>query len=100
VPDLWATQYLGHFVVKGNSKSPLQIKVFGSDCPNCDLLTRWVYEVLTEIGKEADVEHVTDIKAISAAGVLNTPALMINGQLKASRVVPAKGQVKQWIERH
>ena len=79
-------------------ESALQIKVFGPGCPNCDLLTQRVYEVLSEIGEEADVEHVTDIKVIAAAGVLGTPALMINGKIKASGVVPTKSQLKQWIE--
>jgi len=76
----------------------LEIKVFGPGCPNCDLLEQRVYEVLSEMGKEADVEHVTDIKAIAAAGVLGTPALMINGKLKAGGVVPTKEQVKQWVD--
>jgi small redox-active disulfide protein 2 len=90
-------KYVGR-PVEDLSESALQIKVFGPGCPNCDLLTQRVYEVLAEMGKEADVEHVTDIKAIAAAGVLGTPALMINRKIKASGVVPAKGQIKKWIE--
>lgn len=84
--------------VKESSESSLQIKVFGPGCPNCEHLTQRVYEVLSETGKEADVEHVTDIKAIAAAGILGTPALMINGKIKTSGVVPAKGQIRRWIE--
>lgn len=90
-------QYIGR-PVEDFLESALQIKVFGPGCPNCDLLTQRVYEVLSEIGKEADVEHVTDIKAIAAAGILGTPALMINGQIKASGVVPTKGQIRKWVE--
>ena len=90
-------QYAGG-PVEDLPESALQIKVFGPGCPNCDLLTQRVYEVLSEIGKEADVEHVTDIKAIAAAGILGTPALMINGKIKAGGVVPTKGQIKKWIE--
>ena len=90
-------QYVGR-PVEDLPESALQIKVFGPGCPNCDLLTQRVYEVLSEIGKEADVEHVTDIKAIATVGVLGTPALMINGKIKASGVVPTKGQVRKWIE--
>jgi small redox-active disulfide protein 2 len=84
--------------VESLPESSLQIKVFGPGCPNCNLLTQRVYEVLSEIGKEAEVEHVTDIKAIAAAGVLGTPALMINEKIKASGVVPTKGQIKKWVE--
>ncbi|MCK5230106.1 MAG: thioredoxin family protein [Desulfobulbaceae bacterium] len=75
----------------------LQIKIFGPGCHNCDLLEQRVYKVLSETGKEADVEHVTDIKAIAAAGILGTPALMINGKLKTSGAVPSKDRIKRWI---
>ncbi|MFH1672610.1 MAG: thioredoxin family protein [Pseudomonadota bacterium] len=84
--------------VEESSESSLQIKVFGPGCPNCEHLTQRVYEVLSEMGKEAEVEHVTDIKAIAAAGVLGTPALMINGKIKAGGAVPTKEQVKQWVD--
>jgi small redox-active disulfide protein 2 len=84
--------------VEDSSESSSQIKIFGPGCPNCELLTQRVYEVLSEIGKEADVEHVTDIKAIAAAGILGTPACMISGKLKASGNVPTKNQIKKWIE--
>jgi small redox-active disulfide protein 2 len=76
----------------------LQIKIFGPGCSNCDLLAQRVYEVLSETGKEADVEHVTDIKAIAAAGILGTPALMINGKLKTGGVVPSRDRIKGWIK--
>jgi small redox-active disulfide protein 2 len=92
-------QYVGR-PVEDLPENALQIKVFGPGCPNCDLLTQRVYEVLAEMGKEADVEHVTDVKAIAAAGVLGTPALMVNGKIKASGVVPTKSQIKKWIECH
>lgn len=84
--------------VEEPSENLSEIKVFGPGCPNCDLLEQRVYEVLSEMGKEADVEHVTDIKAIAAAGVLGTPALMINGKLKTSGTVPTKSRIKQWID--
>lgn len=90
-------KYVG-LPVEDLSESALQIKVFGPGCLNCNLLTQRVYEVLAEMGKEANVEHVTDIKAIAAAGVLGTPALMINGKIKASGVIPAKSQIKKWVE--
>ncbi len=84
--------------VEEPSKNLLEIKVFGPGCPNCDLLAQRVYEVLSEMRKEAEVEHVTDIKAIATAGVLGTPALMINKKLKAGGVVPTKNQIKRWID--
>lgn len=83
--------------VEETSENLLRIKVFGPGCSNCELLVQRVYEVLGEMGKEADVEHVTDIKAIAAAGVMGTPAVMINGTLKASGIVPTKSRIKEWI---
>ncbi len=61
----------------------MHIKVLGTGCPKCEKLTENVKEALQKAGLEAEVEKVTDIKTISSYGVMLTPALVIDGQVKA-----------------
>jgi len=75
----------------------MDIKVLGSGCANCQKLERIAREVVQELGIEATVEKVTDIKEIAKAGVLITPGLMLDGEVKISGKVPSKAEVIQII---
>ncbi len=56
----------------------------------CRETEKIVRNVLAETGIEADVEKVEDIQAIVAAGVVSTPAVEIDGQVKIAGKVPAR----------
>ena len=62
----------------------MKIKVLGSGCKNCQSLEKNVIEALKEIGKEAKVEKVTDMKEILGFGVMKTPALVIDEKVVVS----------------
>ena len=46
----------------------------------------------------ADLEHVTDIAQIGSYGVMGTPALVINREVKAVGSVPPKPKLKKWLQ--
>ncbi|MBP9478622.1 MAG: TM0996/MTH895 family glutaredoxin-like protein [Sebaldella sp.] len=73
----------------------MKIKVLGSGCKNCQSLEKNVIEALKEIGKEAKVEKVTDMKEILGFGVMKTPALVIDEKVVVSGRVAT---VKELIE--
>lgn len=75
----------------------LVIKVLGQGCPNCRELTQRIMDIMSELKLAADLEHVTDIKAIAQYGVLGSPGLIINGQVKAVGSVPSKNQLAEWL---
>ncbi|MBI5604737.1 MAG: thioredoxin family protein [Deltaproteobacteria bacterium] len=75
------------------------IRVLGQGCPNCHALTQRIMEVLSELNLAADFEHVTDIKEIARYGVLQSPALLINGKVVARGTVPNKGQLIEWFKK-
>jgi small redox-active disulfide protein 2 len=77
----------------------LTIRVLGQGCANCQAFSQRIMEVLTELNLAADFEHVTDIKEIARYGILQSPALLINGQVMAVGQVPSKGRVKEWISK-
>lgn len=76
----------------------LQIRVLGAGCQRCERLERDVLAVLSECGITADLEHVRDLNEISNYGVMGTPALVINGEVKAVGIVPSRSKLKKWIE--
>jgi small redox-active disulfide protein 2 len=62
----------------------MKIEVLGSGCAKCKTLYENVNKALAESGKSAEVLKVEDIPSIMKHGVMSTPALVINGQVKFS----------------
>ncbi len=75
----------------------LTIKILGPGCPSCDRLEQTVMTVLMELGLPAELEHVRDMKDITALGVFCTPALLINDEVKAVGSLPSKEVLKHWL---
>jgi len=71
----------------------LEIKVLGPGCVQCDGLERELMEVMVELNLTAELEHVRDIKEIGRYGVMGTPALVINGQVKCVGSVPPRSRL-------
>ena len=77
-----------------NNLEGLEIKVLGGGCPCCDDVEQDLMSVMTEMDLVADIEHVTDAAEIGNYGVTGTPALIINGEVKAVGAMPKKPQLK------
>lgn len=67
----------------------MKIEVLGSGCPKCHETERRVQAALAQSGKSAEVEHIYDMKAIARRGVVFTPAVAIDGQVKIAGKVPS-----------
>jgi len=75
----------------------MRIQVLGTGCKNCKLLFTRTEEVLKELGKEAGVEKIEDMARIMSFGVMATPALVVDGKLAFSGLVPSKEQIKKYL---
>jgi len=75
----------------------LEIKILGPGCANCDRLEREVLEAVSELNLRAGIDHVRDIREIGKYGVMGSPALIINGQVKAVGRVPMKSELRKWL---
>ncbi|MCP4693628.1 MAG: thioredoxin family protein [Desulfobacterales bacterium] len=76
----------------------MEIKVLGLGCPRCDQLERDLMELLTEMNVDADLEHVRDLEEIRQYGVIGSPAIVVNGDVKVVGVVPPRSKLKALIE--
>ena len=75
----------------------LDIKVLGPGCPRCEKLEQDLMAMMAELNIAADLEHVRDPLEIGNFGVIGMPALIINGEVKASGSVPPKSKLKEWL---
>jgi len=73
------------------------IKILGSGCVNCKKLEANVKEAIEELGVEATVEKVEDIKDIVAYGVMRTPALVVDEQVKIMGKVATVEEIKKYL---
>lgn len=76
----------------------LDIKILGPGCPRCKEVEKRTKEVVEELKIEANVEKITDLKKIMEYKIMATPGLVINGKVVFSGKIPAKSQIKEWIE--
>jgi small redox-active disulfide protein 2 len=74
------------------------IEVCGPGCPRCQATEKSVLQALKELGKEAQVVKVKDIRQISARGVMMTPAVIVDGVKAFEGRIPRPEEIKSWIE--
>lgn len=69
------------------------IKILGSGCKNCDRLEAVAREAVERLGLDATIEHVRDFADIMSYGVMTTPALVVDEQVKLAGRVPSVDDV-------
>jgi small redox-active disulfide protein 2 len=74
------------------------IKILGTGCANCKKLEANVKEAVKELNIEAKIEKVENIKDIVSYGVMKTPALVVDGQVKMMGRVPSVNDLKKYLE--
>ena len=74
-----------------------EVKVLGPGCPKCVQLMKQAEQAVQELGLECSVEKITDIQQITRYGVMMTPALVVNGQVKATGKVPSMDDLKKML---
>jgi small redox-active disulfide protein 2 len=75
----------------------LSIKVLGSGCANCHKVEELAKQSVTQLGIDAKVELVTEMKEILRYGVMGTPGIVINEKVVSTGRVPALSQITTMI---
>jgi small redox-active disulfide protein 2 len=75
----------------------MKIKVLGPGCSKCHQLEQTTKEVVKELGIDAEIEDVKDIKKIMDYPILTTPGLVIDEKLVCSGRVPSRAEVTTFI---
>lgn len=77
----------------------IKIKVLGSGCTNCKKLYELVKKAVQEINPEIEAEYITDVQKIVEAGLMQSPAVLINDKPVLSGMVPDFKKIKEIIEK-
>ena len=75
----------------------MKIEVLGSGCTNCNALEAATQQALQHLGIDAPVAKVTDYGQIASYGVMSTPALAIDGEVKTAGRVPSVDEITDLI---
>ena len=75
----------------------INVKVLGPGCAKCKKLAENTTQAAGNHGIDIDFEYVKDIEKILSYGVMMTPALVIDGDVKCSGKVPTTEQIKTFL---
>lgn len=74
------------------------IKILGSGCPNCKKLEANAKKAVESLGIDATIEKVTDIQDIMAYGVMSTPALVVDEEVKIMGRVASPDDIAKQLQ--
>ena len=75
----------------------MKIEILGTGCPKCKKLAENAEVAAEDLGVEYEIQKVTDINEIMKFGVMVTPALAVDGQVKLAGKVPSVEEVKNLL---
>lgn len=71
----------------------MKIEILGTGCPKCNMLEATARKAADKLGVAYELVHVKDINKIASYGVMMTPALAIDGNVKVVGKVPSEAEV-------
>jgi arsenate reductase len=74
------------------------IRILGTGCPNCKKLYAEAEKAIAESDVKVELEKVEEIEEIIKYGVMATPALVLNEEIKAIGRIPQCNEIVSWIE--
>ncbi len=75
----------------------MKLEILGTGCAKCQKLEEITRKAAEELGIPAEITKVKDLKDIMNYGVMITPALVVDGEVKIAGKVPSLEEVKKLI---
>ncbi|MBN1474471.1 MAG: TM0996/MTH895 family glutaredoxin-like protein [Syntrophaceae bacterium] len=75
----------------------MKIEILGIGCAKCHKLEEMVRDVVTKEAIAAEISKIQDFKKIMSYGVMTTPALVIDGEVKAAGKIPSLEEIKKML---
>ena len=76
----------------------MQLLILGTGCAKCAKLYEATEQAAQSLGLQYELEKVTDLNRIMSFGVMMTPALVLDGQVKVSGKVPSLDELKSILK--
>ena len=74
-----------------------KLQILGTGCPKCKKLAEATEQAAKDLGIEFEMEKVTEVKDIMKFGVMMTPALAVDGEVKVAGRIPSADEIKKMI---
>jgi small redox-active disulfide protein 2 len=88
---------LPNTVTRGGTLEMKKIQVLGTGCPKCRQLAENAEIAATKLGIEFELEKITDITDIVNCGLMTTPGLIIDGEIKSAGKLPAPEEIMKML---
>jgi len=75
-----------------------KLQVLGPGCPRCETLVKLTRQAADELGLEYELEKIQDITRFAELGIMMTPGLIVDGQVKVHGKVPSVAELKRLLE--
>ncbi|MFQ3668272.1 MAG: thioredoxin family protein [Fimbriimonadaceae bacterium] len=76
----------------------MKIQILGTGCANCKNLQRNAEAAVRDIGLDAQIEKVEDLREIMKMGVMSTPGLAVDGTVVSTGRVPSVDEIKAMLK--
>ncbi len=76
----------------------VKIEILGTGCAKCNALEQAARAAAEKLGIDCEIEHVTDLSRITGYGVMMTPALVVNGQVKVAGKIPGQRELEEMLK--
>jgi len=76
----------------------MKIEILGTGCTKCKKTEKVVRQVADDLGKNIEIVKVEDLQEIVNRGVLMTPAVTVDGEVKIAGHVPSPNEIKKLLE--
>ena len=74
-----------------------KLQVLGPGCMKCQMLAEHAERAAQELGLDYELEKVSDLEKIYAFGVVATPALVVDGEIRVFGHVPTTSRIKEML---
>ena len=75
----------------------MKIQILGTGCPKCKKLAEHAEAAAKALLLDFELEKIMDISQIIAFGVMTTPALVVDGEVKLLGMVPSVEELKKML---
>jgi small redox-active disulfide protein 2 len=76
----------------------MKIEILGTGCPKCKATERVVRKVVEELGNDVEVVKIEDLQEIVNRGVMMTPAVIVDGEIKIVGHIPSVDEIKKLLK--
>jgi small redox-active disulfide protein 2 len=76
----------------------MKVQILGTGCPKCKQLEQNARLAVSQLGLNAEVDKITDIREIMKFGVMMTPGLAVDGQVKSVGKVLSVEEIRKLLQ--